>query len=246
MFWLPMRCAAANSAGSRVSRICAPARWCSSTCSSVSGLSPSASDSSSVGCSLRVQHRVVGEVRRRVGLIRGDEVDERVPRHRLQRVVRSALFADGRERLLAQRLAAERAGAVRRIDEAVVGQRQELGLQRVVEQAAERRGRPAEGAAQVGPPDVADEQRVAGQHGVRVRVAAVAIEHQQRDRFRRVARRLERLEPHAAEIDRVAVVQGEVNAYSACGRWRPGRWSRPSDRAARDARPGNPRAGGSG
>ena len=39
---------------------------------------------------LAVQHGVVGEVRRRVGLIGGDQLDERLLAHRLQRVVRRA------------------------------------------------------------------------------------------------------------------------------------------------------------
>ena len=44
---------------------------------------------------LAVQHRVVDEVGWRVGLVGGDEIDERRLAHRLQRIVRSALLAEG-------------------------------------------------------------------------------------------------------------------------------------------------------
>ncbi len=53
-----------------------------------------------------VEHGVVREVRRRVRLVCGDEFEERLPCHRLQRVVRSPLFADSRDRFLADRFAA--------------------------------------------------------------------------------------------------------------------------------------------
>ena len=59
-------------------------------------------------------------------------------------------------------------GAVRGIHERVVGQAGELGVQRVVEHARQLLGAPAERAAQVGAADVADEQRVAGEHRVGV------------------------------------------------------------------------------
>ena len=62
----------------------------SSTWSSVSGFSPSASDCVQRRTLLGVQHGVVDEVRRRVGLIGGDQLDERLAAHRLQRVVRLA------------------------------------------------------------------------------------------------------------------------------------------------------------
>ena len=119
----------------------APTRCSASTTSSVIGFSSRSSASSSVGRSFAVQHRVVGEVRRRVRLIGRDQVDERRLRHRLQRVVRPALLADGRGRLLAERLAAQRSRAVRGVDEARVGQGQQLRPQRVVQLRAEI-GRP--------------------------------------------------------------------------------------------------------
>ena len=136
MLMLPARCAAAKSTASRVSRICAPPR-----------AAPAPIERQRVQLArerlverrtfLAVQHGVVGEVRRRVGLIGGDQIDERRLGHRLQRVVHAPLLADRGDRLLADRLAAQRAGAVRGIDEAGVGQRQQLRPQRVVEQPAE-------------------------------------------------------------------------------------------------------------
>ena len=81
---------------------------------------------------LAVQHRVVGEVRRRIGLIGGHEIDERLPRHWLQRVIRAALLANRGYRLLAQRLVAQRAGTVSRVDGGAVRKRQQLAADGVI------------------------------------------------------------------------------------------------------------------
>jgi hypothetical protein len=70
-------------------------------------------------------------------LIGRHEIDERRFGHRLQRIVRSSLLADRRDRFLTDRFAAQRSRAVRRIHEARVGQRQQLLLQRVVQQSTE-------------------------------------------------------------------------------------------------------------
>jgi hypothetical protein len=51
------------------------------------------------------------------------------------------------------------------------------------------------------PPRADPPQAVLRLDRARMGVAPVAIEHEQRDRLRRVARGLERLESHAAEID---------------------------------------------
>ena len=156
---------------------------------------------------LAVQHRVVVEVGRRVGLIGGDQLDECRLAHRLQRVVRTPLLADGRERLLAQRLAAERTGAVRGVDQAGVGQRHELGPQRVVEHPAKVVGGPAERHPQIRPADVADEQRVAGEDRVRLGGAALEVVDEDGNRFGGVARRLERGQADLAELDDIAVAE---------------------------------------
>ena len=80
-------------------------------------------------------------------------------------------------------------------------------MQGIVEHAAEFRGRPAERRAQIGPADVADEERVAGEHGVGLRVAGVEIVDDDGDRFRRVAGRFQHLQAHAAEFENVAIVK---------------------------------------
>ena len=121
-----------------------------------------------------IQHRVVDEVGWRVRLIGGHQLHERIAAHRLQRIVRSALFPDRRKRLRAQRFAAERSGAVRGVHQAVVRERQELRPQRVVQQVAERGGRPAKRCAKVRAADVADEQGIPREHGVRMGGAAIA------------------------------------------------------------------------
>ena len=124
---------------------------------------------------LAVQNRVVGEVRRGVGLIRRDQFDERRLAHRLQRVVRPSLFADRRHRFLAQGLAAQRPGAVSGVHGDAIGKRHQLVAERVVQHATEVAGRPAERHAQVGTTDVTNEQRVAGQNGLRLGDAGIAI-----------------------------------------------------------------------
>ena len=167
---------------------------------------------------LTVQDGVVGEVRRGVGLIGRDQFDERGLAHRLQRVVGAPLFADGRHRFLAQCLAAQRPGAVSGVHGGAVGKRQQLVAERVVQQASEVVGRPSERHAQIGTTDVADEQRVAGQDGLRLGGAAIEIVDDQRNRLGRVSRRLERLQPHSTEIDDVAVVERDERVLRSCGR----------------------------
>ena len=158
---LPRRWAPAKSAGSRVSSTCAPS---SASCEHrvdrqrrellVERLLQRA-------VLLRVEHGVVAEVVGRVRLVGRHDPDELVALHRLEGVVGAPLLADRRHRLLRQVLAAQRARAVRRVHERLVGQGQQLGVQRVVEQRAELLGGPAQRRAQVGPADVADEERVA-------------------------------------------------------------------------------------
>ena len=128
--------------------------------------------------------------------------------HRPQRVVELALLSDRRARLARDVAAAERPGAVRRIDRGRVGERQELLVERVVEQARELRRRHA-AAEEIGPADVADEERVAGQDRRRLAGHRV-IRDDDRDRLGRVAGRLEK-----AQLDRphpylVALVHGDV------------------------------------
>ena len=156
---------------------------------------------------LAIQDRVIVEVGGSFGLVGSNYLNERFLAHGLQRVVRAALFAHGGDRLLAQRFAAERAGTVSRVDQSFIRLRQQLGVQRIEEHAAELRGRPARRRAQIGPAYVADEQRVAGEHRMRLGAFGVQVVYQNGDRLRRVARRLQSLQAHAPEFESVAVVQ---------------------------------------
>jgi hypothetical protein len=85
----------------------------------------------------------------------------------------------------------------------------------VSESHSGRRGRPRTSRAPRGgrPADIADKQRVAGEDGVRVRLAAIAIEDQDGDRLRCVSRGLERLQPYGAELDAIAVGQRRERVF---------------------------------
>ena len=80
--------------------------------------------------------------------------------------------------------------------------------------AAKIGGRPAERHAQVRPADVTNKERVAGQDRIGLGGAALEVVDQDRDRFSRVAGRLERGQANLAEFDDIAVASG-VNRYSA-------------------------------
>ncbi len=54
-----------------------------------------------------------------------------------------------------------------RVDQGLVRKSQKLIAQRIVEMAAEILCRPAERGAQIGSADIADEERVSGQDGIR-------------------------------------------------------------------------------
>ena len=85
---------------------------------------------------------------------------------------------------------------------------------------------PSDRGEQVRPADVADEQRVAGEHGPRRRVARV-LPHDDRDRFRRVTRGVTDLERDVAEREPLPVgetVDREVGpGFVAVGDDRAGR-----------------------
>src|SRR5262249_42121931 len=112
------------------------------------------------------------EVRRRIRLIGGHDLDERLLAHGLQGVIGTALLTERGKRFFAERLAAERPGAMCGVDQALIRKPQQLVVQGIVEHGAEVRRRPAEGGAKVRAADVADEQRVASEYGVR-RLAAL-------------------------------------------------------------------------
>lgn len=157
------------------------------------------------GTFFAIEYGVVDKIRRRIGLVGGDEFDESLARHRLECVVKTALFADGRNGFLADGFAAERASAVSGIDEAGVGKREKFGLKGIVEEGAEVGGGPAESGAEIGAANVADEKRVAGEDGVRGGGAAVEIEDKKRNGFGRVAGSFESLDADAAKFDGGAI-----------------------------------------
>ena len=204
---LPARCAAANSAASRVSRICAPTRLQCKHGVERQRVHLARQRFVQRRPLFAVQHGVIGEVGRSFRLIGGHHLNECFLAHGLQRVVRAALFAQRGYRFLAERFPAERARAVRRIHQALVRQRQQLRVQRIEEHAAKFGGRPAQRRAQIGPAYVADEQSVAGEHGMRLRIAGVQVVNDDGDRFRSVARRFQHLQAHASEFENVAIAK---------------------------------------
>ena len=86
--------------------------------------------------------------------------------------------------------------------------------------------RPAQRRAQIGPPHIADEQRVPGQHRVRFVRVLRQIEHQNRDRFDRVSRSLQYLQTQSRKFERIAIFHGNERVL------RPGLCSQPDLGAA--------------
>src|SRR5437899_12302545 len=99
-----------------------------------------------------VQHHIIDEIGRSLGLVGGYPLDERFLAYRLQGVIQPPLLSYSRNRFLADGLPTERPGAVSRIDQTRVRQRQQLGFKEskssaprsVADQpsAARRSGRP--------------------------------------------------------------------------------------------------------
>ena len=111
-----------------------------------------------------IQLRVLREIPGALGKFAGEQAHEFFPGFRLEGEVGGALLADGGTALRTHLAAAQGTGAVGRIDLHRIGQGQQLGVQTVVEQAGELlRGVIGR---EVGTSHVADEQRVAGEHGV--------------------------------------------------------------------------------
>ncbi len=115
-----------------------------------------------------VDLRVALEVGGPLGQVCGHQADELLSGHRLERVVEAALLAHGRGGLLRDVAPAHRACAVRGVDLHLVRELQELAVQTVVEHPGHHLGRVAARAREVGPPHVADEERVAGQDLLRL------------------------------------------------------------------------------
>ena len=115
-----------------------------------------------------IQNGVVGKILRSIGLVGRNHANEFFLRHRLQRVIHAPLISKRRNRVRGKLLAAKRACAVRRVDQGLIGQRQQLVVQRVVKMRAQIVGGPSQRGPQVRPAHVADEQRIAGENGVRL------------------------------------------------------------------------------
>ena len=92
-----------------------------------------------------------------------------------------------------------------RVDERFVGMRQQFVVQRFVEVGAQVVSGPAKRGAQVRAADIADEQRVAGQHGIGFGRILFQIENQDRNRLDGVAGRLKHFEAQPRELERIAV-----------------------------------------
>jgi hypothetical protein len=91
------------------------------------------------------------------------------------------------------------------VDERLVRQLQQLGVQGVVEHPSQLLGAPSHRGAQIGSPHVSDEQRVAAEHCMRVPCVGFQVVDEDRDRLRRVTWRLEHLEADAAESHGLSV-----------------------------------------
>ena len=135
-----------------------------------------------------VEHGVVHEVVRRGRLPDRHQGEEILLAHRDTGVVPGALLADGRPALGREVLAARRAGTVRGEDPYPVGQGHQPAHRRM-QHAAELVGGVADRRQQIGPTDIPDEQRVAGEHRVGHLVPGMLAD-QQADRLRGVPRRL--------------------------------------------------------
>ena len=146
------------------------------------------------------------EVERRHGLALGDGIDEVVDVHGGERVVGPALLADRGRSLRGQVLAACRPRAVGGEHAGRVRQSQQLPVERGVQLAGETVSSETNGPEQVGPSDVADEQRVTCEHPIRQ--AAPVVDHDA-DGLWRVARGLHDLEHDLPELDGVAVADGD-------------------------------------
>ena len=117
------------------------------------------------------------------------------------------LFGDGAAEVGAGGFAAERAGAVSGVHLGGAGQGHQPGAGAVVELGGQRRALvPAHGLvlAEVGPAHIAHKQRVAGEHGSAL---GQLVQQQHADAVGRVARGVDGVQLHRAELNPVAVVE---------------------------------------
>ena len=160
-------------------------------------------------CAGAVERHVHPEVLRHFRQIGRGQAHEVRLGHRPQCVVRAALLADRRGRLLRDVPPAQRPRAVRRVDAHRVGQREQLVVERVVE----HRGHLLRGVAgrsrEVGAAHVSDEERVPGQHQLRL-AARLVVDHQHRHALGRVPGGLQEAQRDLADPDLVAVAHAAM------------------------------------
>ncbi len=92
-----------------------------------------------------------------------------------------------------------------RVDQGLVGQRQQFLPQGIVEHAGEVGGRHAHGCHEIRTPDVSDEQRVSRQDGVGMLGVLREMVDKNRNRFRRMTGCLQNFEADLAKCQRVTL-----------------------------------------
>jgi hypothetical protein len=100
-----------------------------------------------------------------------------------------------------------------RIDQRLVGKRQEPVVQRVVEACAEVVGCPPERSPQVGAADVSDKQRVSREDGARFCRVLLEIEDQDRNGLDRMAGSFEDFEAQSRELQRIPVLHRHESVF---------------------------------
>ena len=158
---------------------------------------------------LAVDCRVGGKVRGGFRKVSRHHPDELVLRHRRERVVEAALLADGRRSLLRDVAPAHRACAVRGPDLDRVVELQKFSVQALVQHRRHHLRRVAARAREVGPSNVADEERVARQNLLRLR-RDFRVNDDDGDAFGRVPRRFEKAQDDFPDLDLVAIVHRKV------------------------------------
>lgn len=102
-----------------------------------------------------------------------------------------------------------------RVNLGLIGQRQDLFAQRVVQHRPHLLGGEPFGSDQIGPPDVADEEGVAGEHSYWF-IWIFSIFRQDRDALGSVPWGLEESQPNLADIQFVAVVDLQGGKLRVC------------------------------
>src|SRR5258707_8513031 len=147
---------------------------------------------------------IFGKVSGRFGQVSRHQPDEIVFGHWLQRVVELALLAYGRRSFRGKISSAHRAGAVRGINLHCVIQLEKFFVQAVIHHRCHRLFRETFRAGEIGPADVADEKRVAGEYFLWL-IRDFAVSDQNANSFRRMARSFHEAQLYFADCQFVAV-----------------------------------------